>query len=56
MKVSEFKLRAISTINSVIDTYFGSNTMVDKFINTSFLADEKYVRRNNMIKDFENNG
>ena len=31
-------------------------SMVDKFINTSFLADEKYVRRNNMIKDFENNG
>ena len=35
MKVSEFKLRAISTINSLIDTYFGSNTMVDKFVNST---------------------
>ena len=31
-------------------------SMVDKFIITSFLGDEKYVRRNNMIKDIENNG
>lgn len=35
MKASEFKLRAISTINSLIDTYFGSNTMVDKFVNST---------------------
>ena len=31
-------------------------SMIDKFIITSFLGDEKYVRRNNMIKDIENNG
>ena len=35
MKASEFKLRAISTINSLIDTYFCSNTMVDKFVNST---------------------
>lgn len=35
MKTSELKLRAITTINSLIDTYFGSNTMVDKFVNST---------------------
>ena len=35
MKASEFKLRAITTINSLIDTYFGSNTIVDKFVNST---------------------
>ena len=30
--------------------------MVDKFLNTAFLNEEKYVRRNNMIKDIEKNG
>lgn len=35
MKASEFKLRAITTINSLIDTYFGSNTLVDKFVNST---------------------
>ena len=31
-------------------------SMVDKFIITSFLGEEKYIRRNEMIKDIENNG
>ena len=31
-------------------------SMCDKFLVTSFLGDDKYVRRNNMIKDIENNG
>lgn len=35
MKASEFKLRFITTINNLIDTYFGSNTMVDKFVNST---------------------
>ena len=30
-------------------------SMVDKFISSSFLGDEKYVRRINMIKEQENN-
>lgn len=35
MKTSELKLRAITTINNLIDTYFGSDTMVDKFVNST---------------------
>jgi hypothetical protein len=35
MKASEFKLRFITTINNLIDTYFGSNTIVDKFVNST---------------------
>jgi len=31
-------------------------SMVDKFIVTQFLGEEKYIRRNNMIEDIENNG
>ena len=31
-------------------------SMVDKFIITSFLGEEKYIRRNEMIKEIENNG
>ena len=31
-------------------------SMVDKFIITPFLEEDKYIRRNNMIKDIENNG
>lgn len=30
--------------------------MVDKFIETKFLEDDKYKRRNKMIKDMEKNG
>lgn len=33
-----------------------AKSMIDKFIKTSFLNEEKYIRRNNMIKDIENNG
>ena len=35
MKASELKLRALNTINGLIDTYFGSDTMVDKFVNST---------------------
>lgn len=35
MKISEFKLKAIGGINNLIDTYFGSGTMGDKFINAT---------------------
>lgn len=35
MKVSEFKLRVVSTLNELVDIYFGSDTMVDKFINST---------------------
>lgn len=35
MKVSEFKLRVINGVNDLIDDYFGSNSMSDKFINST---------------------
>lgn len=33
-----------------------SKSMIEKFLNTSFSGLDKYVRRNNMIKDIEKNG
>lgn len=33
-----------------------AKSMVDKFLNTSFLGVDKYVRRNDMIKEIERNG
>ena len=33
-----------------------AKSMVDKFLITSFSSDKKYSRRNDMIKDIENNG
>lgn len=33
-----------------------AKSMVDKFIMTDFSSEEKYLRRNNMIKDKEKNG
>ncbi len=30
--------------------------MVDKFLETEFLGEDKYIRRNKMIKDIEKNG
>ena len=33
-----------------------AKSMIDKFLNTPFSNGEKYVRRNNMIKDIEKNG
>lgn len=35
MKASEMKLRMISGVNNLIDTYFGTDTMADKFINST---------------------
>ena len=35
MKASELKLRALNAINGLIDTYFGSDTMVDRFVNST---------------------
>ena len=33
-----------------------AKSMIEKFLNTSFSGLDKYVRRNNMIKDIEKNG
>ena len=35
MKANAFKLRIVSTINGLIDTYFGSDTIMDKFVNST---------------------
>lgn len=35
MKMHEFKLRLICGVNDLIDDYFGANTVVDKFINST---------------------
>ena len=35
MKVSEFKLRAVTGINKLIDEYFGGDNMKDKFVNST---------------------
>lgn len=35
MKASEFKLSVVTGVNSLIDDYFGSNSIADKFINST---------------------
>lgn len=35
MKISEFKLKIHSGLNNLIDTYFGSNSVSDKFFNAT---------------------
>lgn len=35
MKASEFKLCLVSGVNNLIDDYFGSHTVADKFINST---------------------
>lgn len=35
MKASEFKLRVVSTLNELVDVYFGSDAMVDRFVNST---------------------
>lgn len=35
MKASEFKLSVVSGLNNLIDDYFGSHSMADKFINST---------------------
>lgn len=35
MKASEFKLCIVSGINNLIDDYFGSHSVADKFINST---------------------
>lgn len=35
MKASEFKLRVISTLNELVDIYFSSDAIIDKFVNST---------------------
>ena len=60
MKASELKLRVITSLNNLIDTYFGTNTMVDKFINSQLqvvLKQKSYMLDDvlNLFTDDEGN-
>lgn len=46
MKTSEFKLSVVQGINNLIDDYFGTNTVADKFINSTL----KIMVRQNTYK------
>ena len=35
MKASEFKLSVVSTLNELVDIYFGSDAMIDRFVNST---------------------
>ena len=35
MKAHEFKLRVISTLNELVDIYFSSDAIIDKFVNST---------------------
>lgn len=52
MKASAFKLRVINTLNSLVDTYFGSNSMVDKLVNSTLHVMIK--QKSYMLDDFMN--
>lgn len=46
MKVGEFKIRLSNSIINLIDTYFGSNTLNEKFINSTL----KIILKQNIYK------
>jgi hypothetical protein len=46
MKASEFKLSVVSGLNNLIDDYFGSHSIADKFINSTL----KILVRQNTYK------
>lgn len=52
MKTSEVKLRLLTGANSLIDTYFGSNSMIDKFVNSTLKVVVK--QKSYMVDDFMN--
>ena len=35
MKIAEFKLRVINSLNNMVDDYFGTPVMTEKFINST---------------------
>lgn len=54
MKASEFKLRIIKGLNDLIDTYFGSNSLNEKFINATlkFLVKQNSNKYDNILELF----
>lgn len=54
MKISEFKLKIQSELGSLIDTYFGSNSISDKFINATLkiLLKQNIHKYDNILEIF----
>lgn len=54
MKISEFKLRVISKLNSLIDEYFGSSTINERFINSTlkFIVKQNSNKYDNVLNLF----
>lgn len=51
MKISECKLRVVGKLNSLIDDYFGSKTMNERFINATlkFLVKQNANKYDNIL-------
>lgn len=56
MKTSEFKLKVLTGLNNMVDTYFGSNTMTDKFLNSTIkvMIKQKSYMLNDAVNLFAN--
>lgn len=54
MKLSEFKLRIISKVNQLIDDYFCSNTINERFINSTlkFIVKQNSNKYDNVLSLF----
>ena len=54
MKVSELKLSIVSGINNLIDDYFGSGSMADKFVNSTLkiLVKQNTYKLDNVLNLF----
>lgn len=56
MKISEFKLKTVNGLNNLIDTYFGTNDIKDKFINATLkiLVKQNINKFDNILEVFAN--
>ena len=54
MKASEFKLCIVSGVNNLIDDYFGTHSMADKFINSTLkiLVKQNTYKLDNIVDIF----
>ena len=54
MKASEFKLSIVQGVNNLIDDYFGSSTMGDRFINSTLkiLVRQNTYKLDNIVELF----
>lgn len=59
MKANELKLRILTSLDEMINIYFGSNTMVDKFINSTLhivVKQKSYMLDDILALFTDNNG